>query len=137
MTPLTKAEVLAKCSAAEIASRNETAIATTVNVGRTTTRVVPVADVEAYLHTHNLWLAVEAAAAGTPSAAQMSALALVKFASSRVANMDTTLPIIAAQLGYLVAGNVIAQADRDAIISMGTVPDPVTSFQVAQVLESM
>ena len=135
MVALTRAEVLAKCTPALIASRDEAAMAEAINVNRATSRPVAVLDVKAYLHRNNLWLPIKVAAAGVQSATQMSALALIEFASSGVSNMDTTLPIIAAQLGYLVAGGVISQANKDAIIGMGTVADPISPFDVAVALQ--
>ena len=135
MVALTKAEVLAKCTPELVASSDEGAMARVINDGRTTSWPVAVLDVKAYLHRNNLWLPIKVAAAGMQSATQMSALALIEFASSGVANMDTTLPIIAVQLGYLVSGGVIKQSDKDAIIAMGTAADLVSPYDVAVALQ--
>jgi hypothetical protein len=137
MTALTKAEVTAKCTAALVASRDELAMSKVINVGRTTTAKVPVLDVKAYLHQNNLWTPIRKAQndATKSPAGQASAAALVDFASSGVLMMDVALPIVGAQLGYLVTDAVISQANKDAIIAMGTVPDPVTPFDVANVMQ--
>lgn len=137
MTALTKAEVLARCTPQQIVDRDESNIAATINVGRTQMVKVPVLDVKAYLHSNNLWLPIKALAAESANPYHVAALALVEFAESGVVAMDVTLPIVALQLGALVAAGAIKTADKDAIIAMGTVPDLVSSFQVAQVLEGI
>lgn len=133
---LTRAEITAKCTAALIASRDEAAMARVINVGRTKVQSVPVLDVKAYLHTNNLWLAIVAAQsdATKTAAGRASASALVAFAASGVVNMDVTLPVVGAQLGYLVTDAVITQTNKDAIITLGTVPDLVIATDVASVL---
>ena len=136
---LTKAEVTAKCTAAQIAPKDQGAMAATINVGRTTTQKVPVLDVKAYLHQNNLWLAIMDAQTNVAKSAngQLAAKALVAFADSRVLMMDVTLPLVGAQLGALVTDAVLSQANKDAMMAMGTVPDPVTAFDVARALEGV
>ena len=134
---LTKAEVTAKCTADQIASADQGAMAATINVGRTATQKVPVLDVKAYLHQNNLWLPIKQAQTDTGKSiyGRMASAALVEFAESGVLSMDVTLPIVGMQLGALVADGIILTANKDAIIAMGTVPDPVTAFDVARALE--
>ena len=137
MTVLTKAEVQAKCTPAQIAAGDQGAMAATISASRTTVQKVPVLDVKAYLHQNNLWLGIVDAQTNAAKSVngRLAAQALVAFAASGVALMDVTLPIIAMQLGLLVTDTVITQANKDAIIAMGTVPDPVTAFDVARALE--
>ena len=112
-------------------------MAVTINVGRTATQKVPVLDVKAYLHQNNLWLSIKQAQTDTGKTiyGRMASAALVEFAESGVLSMDVTLPIVGMQLGALVADGIISQSNANAIIAMGTVPDPVTAFDVARALE--
>ena len=134
---LTKAEVTAKCTPAQIASEDQGAMAGIVNVSRTAMQKVPVLDIKAYLHQNNLWLSIKKAQTDTTISiyGRMASSALVEFAESGVLSMDVTLPIVGMQLGALVADGIISQANANAIIAMGTVPDPVTAFDVAHALE--
>ena len=134
---LTQAEVLAKCTPAQIASEDQGAMAVTINVGRTATQKVPVLDVKAYLHQNNLWLSIKQAQTDTGKTiyGRMASAALVEFAESGVLSMDVTLPIVGMQLGALVADGIISQTNANAVIAMGTVSDPVTAFDVARALE--
>ena len=134
---LTKAEVVAKCTPAQIASGDQGAMAATINSGRTATRRVPVLDVKLYLHQNNLWLGIKNAQTDTAKLAntRIASSALVAFADSGITTMDVTMPIVSAQLNALVTDGVISQANKDAIVALGTVPDPVTALDVARALE--
>ena len=143
MTDLTKAEVLAKCTAAQIASHDQAAMAATINIGRVRTDPVSVDTVKAYLHQHALWVGIQlvsikgfaVADPTTLTNTQKAAMALVAFAESGVGFMHMDLPVIGMQLSLLVAGGLMTEADKTAILALAVTPDPVTSFQVAQALE--
>ena len=134
---LTKAEVLAKCTEAQIASGDQGAMAATINIGRTAIQKVPVLEIKAYLHQNNLWLAIKKAQTDTAKSiyGRMASSALVEFSESGVLLMDVTLPIVGMQLSAMVGDALISPANKDAIIAMGTVPDLVTVFDVARALE--
>lgn len=129
-------EIQTKCSSELIASRDHAAIAAAVNVGRTKTNKVPIADIQAYLQTNGLWWAIKAVAADSGHAAHDAAVAVLDVAGARYDNIDTTLPIVATMFGGLVSTSVMAQADADAIAALGVVPDHVSLIDVAQALEN-
>lgn len=137
--PLTMVEMTAKCTPELIATRDEAAIAAMVNVGRVKVAKVAVLDVKAYLHTNNLWLSILSAQTDQTKSAygRMAASALIAFAESGVANMDVTLHAVDMQLGMLVADGVIAEADKNAIIALGTVDDFVSAYDVALTLSGI
>lgn len=138
MTALTKAEVLAKCNAALVASRDEAAMATVINLGRTKTVLVPIADAQAYLQGNGIWTGIKAAAASaTAGPTKDSAAALIDASTARYNNLDMTLPGLLGALSQLVAAGTILQVNKDALIAMSVASDPVSAQQVALALEGI
>lgn len=123
-------EIKSKCSAALIASRNEDAIAIIVNSGRTKVVPVPISQIQQYLMTVGKWWSIKSAVS-----TNQAAFAAVDLVESRLSSMDVTLPVTLTMLAALVTSGLISQSDSDAIVAMGTVPNLVTSYDVAHALE--
>lgn len=121
----------------EVQAVGTQAIADALSVGRTKVTKVPIADVQAYLQTQGLWWNIKAVAADVAHPAQSAAIAVLDVANARYENIDMTLPIVAQMLGGLVATNVITQANMDALVGMGVVPDPVDHTQVGAALKEV
>lgn len=120
-------EIRAKCTAAQIAARNDPAIAAMVNAGRTKTVMVAIADIQAYLQGNGAWWAIK-------QSTLPAAVATMDVANARYEHVDTSLPFVQTMLGGLVTAGLIAQADHDAINAMGKVPDPVSYTEISDVL---
>ena len=133
---LTKTELQAKCTAAQIATRDEVALAALVNVGRVSTIKASQLDIKQYLHQSGIWVILKKTQTDTAKAAatQAAATVLVEFLNSGITTFDTALAYFNTQLTALVTDGVIAQANKDALVALGTVSDPVTAADVALTL---
>lgn len=124
-------EILAKCSLALIASRDEAAIAAVISVGRTRPSTREIGD-GAILET----LGVVAANAFLDVINTASDYRYVK----RLVQ-DGTLhigkPLVQASVQAMVLDGVLTQVQADALCALGVEPDPVTAHEVAQALEGM
>lgn len=131
MTALTKAEILAKCTPALIASRNESAIAAVVNAGRVAPNKVEIGKGTVIstmgLVDGNMFLDI------------IDSVADYRHIKGNVADgrFEVGSPLAQAALQGFAAAGKITQAHADALCAVGVSPDPVTSFQVAQILEGM
>lgn len=128
-------QVLADPACAEAyAVRDCHELARLCSIGRTKTVLVSLADVQAKLQETGAWWAIKAIAADAAHPANAAAVAVVDVAGARYQNLDTTLPIVADMFGALVAAGAMPQDVMDAIMAMGTVPDPCTQREVAMAL---
>ena len=139
---MNSAEILAAIAASPdlivlSAAGNTQAIADAISVGRTKVTKVAIADVQAYLQTQGLWWGIKAVAADDAHLAQSAAIAVLDVANARYENIDMTLPIVAQMLGGLVATSVISQANMDALVGMGVMPNPVDHTQVGAALKEV
>lgn len=128
-------EILARpdCAAA-VGARDLDAIAAIVSAGRTTTRRVPIEDVQAHLQSSGLWWPIKAVADDPQHPAYQAAVAIVDVAGARYQRLDMTLPIIAQMLGGLVATGVLPQSEMDQLIGMSVVAAPVSRSEVEAAL---
>jgi hypothetical protein len=125
-----RAEIAETVDPAVIAARDTPAIATAVSAGRTRTRVVPIADVQAYLQSHGIWWAIKSISRDTVHPAFAAAEAVMDVATARYENIDLGLPIVAMMFGGLVAAGVMTQDDMSALQALSVVDDPVSEFDV-------
>lgn len=115
--------------AAAIAVKDCTALAQIVSAGRTTTRLVPIADIQAYLQGAGVWWSIKAVPVDNP--AHAAAQAILDVSNARYQNIDMTLPLVGQMFGALVLTGVIQQSHFDAITAMSQMPDPVSPRDVA------
>lgn len=123
---VTKDEILAKCTVEDLASGNYHDIAAKVNVGRTKTELVQIADVQAHLQSTGVWWAIKEVALTTGHPAKAAAEAVLDVASARYNNVDLSLPLVGYMLSALKDASVLTQDQFDHLVAMGVSPDPVT-----------
>lgn len=77
-------------------------------------RLVQISDVMSYLRENGLWLPIKAAQASNVGAAA----AVDLNGDSRAVTIDFSKPIVGQMLALLVSGNLLSQAQSDAITAM-------------------
>jgi hypothetical protein len=130
-----KDEILARQDCADaVAARDLDALAALVSAGRTTTRRVPIEDVQARLQSTLEWWAIKQAAATPGHSAFLAAMAVTDVAGARYANIDMALPAVDSMFQSLVADGLMSQATMDDIAAMSVVPAPVSRRDVEAAL---
>lgn len=83
-------------------------------------RLVPIADIQARLHSSGAWWAIKRAIASGTAADDTRAAAqtVVDMASARYDNVDMSIPLVAATFAALVQVDLMSQATFDEIVAM-------------------
>lgn len=125
-----KDEILARPDCAEaVATRDLDALAALVSAGRTTTRRVPIEDIQARLMSAGEWWQIKAAA--TPGSIEET---VIDVAGARYGNVDFSLPLVRQQFAYLVGAGRLAQSTFDDLLAMSQAPAPVSRGDVEAAL---
>ena len=128
-------EIIARCSAATLATRNPALIAAEVSVGRTTLAGIGRADFAVWAAVTGLRTVIEDTAATVGDPLRATALTMVDFLRGGVADtFDMGSAANQTMLIAWVAMGKMTAAQKVELEMKATIPDPVTEFDVRCVM---
>lgn len=134
MTPAEIRAAIAASPALQALGHDTQAIADALSVGRTRSQEVEAWRAKKLLIKAGKWRGIAAAAADPANPATNAAYAAMALAESASMQIDFCDPVSSALMGGLIAAGLITAAERDALVALSTVADPVTHTQVGAAL---
>lgn len=132
---ITFADIQAVCTPEEIASRNEVMIAAKMSVGRTRISSVSREVFATWAAKYGVRAKIEDYAATSDHPLRSISLALIDVLRSPTAGIDFSVADNLAMLQAWVTTGDITQTQADELITIATVPDPVSPYEVTSALE--
>lgn len=124
------AEIVAKCDAATLATRDPQQIATAVSAGRVRVGSVQRADFAMWAATNGMRSKIEDHAVNPESPIRDAALACRDLILGAANSIDFSLLPNQYMLGAWIQVGALTQAQADSLITLATSPDPITEFDV-------